>query len=120
MAVAYNSFTKFSADRALAFINTLNCPVGGGNGGGNNDTGDNRIDTDGDGLTDKVEKMLGTDPFKVDTDGDGFNDFEEIQSGRSPMIPRPWDEYTPEEIAKVKKDIKYISTEIYTKLFGGK
>jgi outer membrane protein OmpA-like peptidoglycan-associated protein len=35
-------------------------------------------DTDGDGLTDKVEKILRTDPEKFDTDGDGLGDGEEV------------------------------------------
>jgi len=36
-------------------------------------------DTDGDGLSDQEEAVLGTDPAKVDTDGDGLNDREEVQ-----------------------------------------
>ncbi len=34
-------------------------------------------DSDGDGLTNKFEKSLGTDPKNPDTDGDGLNDGEE-------------------------------------------
>ena len=34
-------------------------------------------DSDGDGLLDKLEKTLGTDPKKADTDGDGLSDGEE-------------------------------------------
>lgn len=114
-----NSSVKFSEERALGFINTLKCPAGGGNGNG--DTGImDKIDTDNDGLTDKVEKMLGSDPYKKDTDGDGYNDFEDLQGGYSPMIPRPWDKYTPEEFIKVKKDIKYVSVDVYDRLFEGK
>src|SRR5207247_869463 len=33
-----------------------------------------RLDSDGDGLTDLVEKALHTDPKKADTDGDGIDD----------------------------------------------
>ena len=33
-----------------------------------------RKDSDGDGLTDALEKRLGTDPMKADTDGDGIPD----------------------------------------------
>ena len=36
------------------------------------------IDSDGDGLTDREEVMLGTDPFNPDTDGDGLTDGEEV------------------------------------------
>lgn len=35
-------------------------------------------DSDNDGLSDKEEKALGTDPIKVDTDSDGLSDFAEI------------------------------------------
>lgn len=34
-------------------------------------------DTDGDGITDRDEKKLGTDPKNPDTDGDGLKDGEE-------------------------------------------
>ena len=37
------------------------------------------IDTDGDGLTDQEEKILGTNPNLVDTDGDGLSDYEEVK-----------------------------------------
>ncbi len=37
------------------------------------------IDSDGDGLTDREEAMLGTDPFNPDTDGDGLTDGEEVK-----------------------------------------
>ena len=36
------------------------------------------IDSDGDGLTDKEEIALGTDPYNPDTDGDGLTDGEEV------------------------------------------
>ncbi|QNU68622.1 VWA domain-containing protein [Ruminiclostridium herbifermentans] len=36
------------------------------------------VDTDGDGLPDYYEKMIGTDLNKVDTDGDGINDYNEV------------------------------------------
>lgn len=118
LVFVFNSSAKYSEERALAFINSLNCPAGSGNGGGDGNVGD-KLDTDGDGLTDKVEKMLGSDPYKKDTDDDGYNDFEELQSGYSPMLPRPWDKYTSEEFAKVKRDIKYVNVDVYNKLFGG-
>ena len=37
------------------------------------------IDSDGDGLTDREEMELGTDPFNPDTDGDGLTDGEEVK-----------------------------------------
>ena len=41
-------------------------------------------DTDGDGLTDFLEIIYGTDANNPDTDGDGFTDYNEIQAGFSP------------------------------------
>jgi outer membrane protein OmpA-like peptidoglycan-associated protein len=35
-------------------------------------------DPDGDGLTNREEKQLGTDPHKADTDGDGLSDGDEV------------------------------------------
>jgi hypothetical protein len=39
---------------------------------------DDGTDTDGDGLTDKEEEALGTDPNNEDTDGDGISDYDEV------------------------------------------
>lgn len=35
-------------------------------------------DSDGDGLTDSEELLLGTNPFNPDTDGDGLSDGQEV------------------------------------------
>lgn len=43
------------------------------------------VDTDGDGLDDKLEEALGTDVNNPDTDGDGFSDGEEVRNGFSPI-----------------------------------
>lgn len=42
-------------------------------------------DTDHDGITDEVEKMIGTDPYKFDTDNDGVGDGDELRQGRNPL-----------------------------------
>ncbi|MCD4760429.1 thrombospondin type 3 repeat-containing protein, partial [bacterium] len=42
-------------------------------------------DTDGDGLSDKLEEGLGTDVNKTDTDGDGYTDRAEILNGYNPL-----------------------------------
>lgn len=42
-------------------------------------------DTDGDGLSDRTEMWLGTDPANPDTDGDGYNDGLEYQKGYNPL-----------------------------------
>lgn len=43
-------------------------------------------DSDGDGLSDELESIYGTQFFVADTDADGFTDFEEIKNGFSPLI----------------------------------
>ena len=48
------------------------------------------IDSDGDGLSDEVENLIGTDPFNQDTDNDGFSDLLEhtlSSSGFDPLDP---------------------------------
>ena len=48
------------------------------------------VDSDGDGLDDATEALIGTSPYLVDTDGDGFSDFLEYQlrnSGLDPLYP---------------------------------
>lgn len=42
-------------------------------------------DTDDDGLADRLEEGLGTDPFNADSDGDGFLDGEEIENNFDPQ-----------------------------------
>ncbi|MBP3666074.1 MAG: VWA domain-containing protein [Clostridia bacterium] len=39
---------------------------------------EDETDTDGDGLTDELERYFGTDKEKVDTDGDGLSDYVEV------------------------------------------
>jgi hypothetical protein len=46
--------------------------------------GDRMADTDGDGLVDELELVLGTSPDLVDTDGDGYSDTEELARDSSP------------------------------------
>ncbi|MFZ2970642.1 MAG: Ig-like domain-containing protein, partial [Minisyncoccia bacterium] len=45
------------------------------------------IDSDGDGLSDDMESLLGTDPNKMDSDGDSYNDGDEIRTGHDPLGP---------------------------------
>ena len=50
------------------------------------DGSDDLDDTDGDGLSDPAEVVLGTDPNNPDTDGDGLNDGEEVEGyGTDPL-----------------------------------
>ncbi|WP_258165250.1 Rib/alpha-like domain-containing protein, partial [Corynebacterium aurimucosum] len=50
---------------------------------------DDQKDTDGDGLTDKEEEELGTDPNKADTDGDGINDGDEVTGDGNKFDGKP-------------------------------
>ncbi len=42
-------------------------------------------DSDGDGLMDSVEKVIGTDPLKADSDGDGIGDKQEVDDPTVPL-----------------------------------
>ena len=49
-----------------------------------------KVDSDGDGLDDETEALIGTSPLLVDTDGDGFSDLLEYKlrnSGFNPLYP---------------------------------
>ena len=46
-------------------------------------------DSDGDGLTDELEKSIGTNPYNSDTDGDGLTDSQEVAMGTNPLKPNP-------------------------------
>jgi Bacterial TSP3 repeat len=45
-------------------------------------------DSDGDGLTNSEETLLGTDPNVTDSDGDGFADGAEVESGYDPAVAK--------------------------------
>ncbi|HYM14739.1 MAG TPA: C25 family cysteine peptidase [Dehalococcoidia bacterium] len=44
------------------------------------------MDSDGDGLTNVQEYLLGTDPCNPDTDGDGYTDGQEVLLGKNPLV----------------------------------
>ncbi len=46
-----------------------------------------KIDSDGDGLDDRLERAIGTDPYNPDTDGDGYPDGLEIKHHFDPLGP---------------------------------
>ncbi|MEI6608022.1 MAG: PA14 domain-containing protein, partial [Verrucomicrobiota bacterium] len=43
-------------------------------------------DSDGDGLTNDAERLLGTNPLVADTDGDGYSDGAEASAGSNPLV----------------------------------
>jgi hypothetical protein len=49
--------------------------------------GQQLVDSDGDGLSDDEEKLIGTDPLNYDTDGDGLGDGLERKMGLDPLTP---------------------------------
>lgn len=63
-------------------------------------------DSDGDGLTDRQEKITWkTDPNNLDTDGDGYSDYEEVKGGYNPLGEGKFP--TAEEIIKrIKQGMK--------------
>jgi len=84
----YIDFTSFVRTFTLKSFNVTNIterPVAGTNGGTMP-----AVDTDGDGLDDATEALIGTSPLLVDTDGDGFSDLLEYKlrnSGFNPLYP---------------------------------
>jgi len=48
------------------------------------------VDTDGDGLSDKLEKVFKTSITKKDTDSDGYTDLEEITNNYNPLGKGIW------------------------------
>ena len=45
------------------------------------------LDDDNDGIEDKEEMIIGTNPLIADTDNDGINDGKEIEQGTDPLVP---------------------------------
>lgn len=64
------------------------------------------IDTDGDLLTDLLERRLGTDPLKTDTDGDGIADAED----HNPLIP--------DSVQATSSDEKIVKEAVFFSLHG--
>lgn len=60
------------------------------------DNQDRYLDSDGDGILDKREEILGTDPLNPDTDGDGILDGEELKTRTDPLNPASASAWHPE------------------------
>jgi hypothetical protein len=73
----------FPLGLGLAF--TLACAGAKDEGGGPSDTEVVDVDSDGDGLFDSEEDVLGSDPANADSDGDGWDDGEEVDTYTDPL-----------------------------------
>jgi outer membrane protein OmpA-like peptidoglycan-associated protein len=63
----------------------LNGRVDAGETDPNDASDDDKVDSDGDGLSDARELQLGTDPQNPDSDGDGMSDGLEVELGTNPL-----------------------------------
>ena len=73
------------------------------------------FDRDKDGLSDDLEKRLGTDPNNPDTDGDGFSDGDEVKNYYNPLGEGKlrMDNVAPIDIAIInKREIEHPKTSI--------
>lgn len=62
-----------------------------------------KTDSDGDGLADWEEILIGTDPKNADTDHDGTPDGKEVQLGRNPLVKGPNDKISKTASADLTK-----------------
>jgi hypothetical protein len=79
-------------------------------------------DTDGDGLTDLAEEVIGTRPDVSDTDSDGVSDWAEVQQGQDPLsgIALPVGPVAGLSLAGVARAIEVSGTTAYLALgFAG-
>ncbi|MFO1020403.1 MAG: hypothetical protein U0903_06870 [Planctomycetales bacterium] len=82
-----------------------------------------KADTDGDGLTDKEEFDLKTDPTLADTDGDGLNDVDEVTIvNNGPGVPRTitlkYDPLDADLDNDLRSDGDEVNTPIIVKVVG--
>ncbi len=63
------------------------------------------IDSDGDGLPNSAEFVLGTNPYFADTDNDGFTDYNELKNGYNPFIASPGDKLSDENYELIKQEL---------------
>ena len=75
------------------------------------------VDSDGDGLSDNQEALLGTNPRNADSDGDGLTDFQEVQIGTNPNL-KDTDGDGLSDFIEVKYPSTYGSAKYYTSPFS--
>lgn len=76
------------------------------------------LDSDSDGLPDRIEKILGTDSMKADSDGDTYSDLSEIKSGYDPLYAGTAGKYSPEDWQEIKDKIKKADVGFYDDNFS--
>jgi uncharacterized protein YegL len=84
--IDFSAFVRSYVLKSFVVSNVTERPVAGPGGQGTVV----HPDTDGDGLDDATEALVGTSPLLSDTDGDGFSDYLEYQlrnSGFNPLYP---------------------------------
>jgi uncharacterized protein YegL len=84
--INFSAFVRTYTLKSFVVSNVTERPVAGPLGIGTIP----HADTDGDGLDDETEALVGTSPLLSDTDGDGFSDYLEYQlrnSGFNPLYP---------------------------------
>lgn len=65
------------------------------------------IDTDKDGLSDKEEKLLGSQKNNIDSDGDGYDDLLEVMNLYNPIGERPDRLINNKNIIKYQSSLNY-------------
>lgn len=77
------------------------------------------LDSDGDGLTDDEERLLGTDPFRTDSDGDGISDGDEVRLGLDPLRADTDGDGIIDGLDKYPLDASAGGPSFWDRLFGG-
>ena len=76
-AIGFNQYVGVSAYQVMQFFpGTRTDPT----------MREDDLDSDGDGLSDTLERQIGTDPFEPDTDGDGMHDGWEYSHGFNSLV----------------------------------
>jgi len=73
------------------------------------------IDSDGDGLFDAMEEIVGTDKNNKDTDGDGYEDLAELKKGFNPLVKTPGDKFDDSSYFEIKNRIKDADPDFFAK-----
>ncbi|MFA7169622.1 MAG: hypothetical protein WC178_02100 [Candidatus Paceibacterota bacterium] len=75
------------------------------------------LDVDDDGLTDDLERILGTDVNQKDTDGDGYDDLTELQKGFNPLDGASESKLSEKDFTVIKNKIEEVDSVFYANNF---